>query len=393
MPVVSAEVYTAAYGGPSTVLDKSWRRSWTDPLSDAGGFALNVQNIDADLATCSFGRVVRFSVDGAAAFAGIIESKTVHSVSPGEESDEYTEVKGRGTMALADSFVVFPEIIDNPLLSDTRYFTWASTLFDDSGWALVSAVDLETVEQFGPVNWPSATTKKIRPGGSPIVTHTPEEFGVRRTFTTTGSDRTYRLFFTGDDGVDIFVDGVRLVADVRPGMWQETRQVDVRLYAGTHYIAIKGTNLDFPAPNYSWVVAALYELGSDGTLVSLVVQTDATWVGAQFASTPPGFTPGAVLALLRSEAIARGVSVPALDFSATVDTAGTPWPVAPDISFRIGTKGLGALLQLAETYCDLAMDPATLTLRAWVKGAKGGPTAAVFTPGTNIMEMSHEVSG
>ncbi len=393
MPEVSVARYTAAYGGSPTTLDESWGRSWMDRLSEAGGFALRLQNDDPDLAVCGFGDVLRFSVDGTAAWAGVIEAKTVQRVAPGEEADEYTELKGRGTMALLDSFVVYPEVLGGPLVGDVRFFTSLAYFFDDSGLATVTAVDLETVEQFGPVNWPSDTTKKVRPGGSPVTTHTPEEFVVRKAFTTADGDRTYRLFFTGDDGVDIAIDGVRVTQDVRPGMWQETRQVDVRLADGDHVIAIQGTNLDFPAPNYSWVVAALYTLGSDGTLVTLVVETDATWVGAQHDPVPLGFTPGGVLVTLRSEAVARGVAVPAVSFDAAEDTAGTAWPIAPDLSLPVGLKGLGVLAQLAETYADFAMDPETLTLHAWVKGAKGGPTAAVFARGDNVTEMDHEVNG
>lgn len=396
MPVVdvTADLFAADYSGSATPLDLSHGRTFQEVLSAAGGFSLKLQNGDADLPACSFGKIVRFSINAAPCFAGLIEAKTVVRVAAGEDADQLTELKGRGTLALHDSFVVYPEIFDNPLVGDTRFFTFASTLFDDTGWPDVTAVDLDTAEQDAPANWPDTTTKKIRPGGSPTVDRDPEEFGVRKVFSTTGGDKTYRLYFTGDDGVDIFVDGVRIVEEVRPRMWQETRQADVRLRDGSqHLIAIKGTNIDFPGDNYSWVAAALYNVEPDGTLGALVVQTDATWLGVQFGTTPPGFTPGAVLTILRDEAVARGVDVPTFDFDADVDSDGTPWPVAPDISFRVGLKGLPALLQLAETYCDLSMAPDSLTLHAWVHGAKGGPTATEFVPGSNVLEMGHEVSG
>ena len=48
-----------------------------------------------------------------------------------------------------------------------------------------------------------------------------------------------------------------------------------------------------------------------------------------------------------------------------------------DIAFRVGLKGLPALLQLAETYVDLAMRPASLTLDAWAANLQAARERAV----------------
>jgi hypothetical protein len=377
-------------GGLADSLD----RSWQDVRSEPGAGGLTVQNDDADRAECTFGRVIRFAIDGATKFAALIEAKTVASVARGEEAEEATEIKGRGTMARWEDLVVYPEGgLGGTLIGDTRFFNFASSYFDDSGWATVDAIDLETAEQAAPANWPDTTTKKIRPGGSPTVDRDPEEYGVRKVFATTGGDKTYRLFFTGDDGVDIFLNGVRIVEEVRPRMWQETRQADVRLRDdAAHLIAIKGTNVDFPGDNYSWVAAALYNIEPDGTLGTLVVQTDATWVGVQFGDTPPGFTPHRVLEILLDEAQARG-AVPELTLGGTnaADVDAVAWPVAPDIAFRIGLDGLSVLRQLAESYIDCAMDPESMRLDIWAHGGKGTASGVVLAAGVNLTEAVHDV--
>lgn len=393
--MITASVYDPTNTTAETAggLPGSKERKWQDRYSEPGAASLVLRGADADLAECVNGRVVRLALDATTVFAFLIEGRTQHTVAQGEDSRQLVELKGRGTMARWEALVVYPEGgVGGTLLGETRYFNFASPYFDASGWALVSAVDLDDVLQPAPARWPNATTKKIRPGGSPLVDRDPEEFGVRSEFITAGGDKTYRIFYTGDDGVDMFIDGVRIASEVRPRMWQEPRQIDVRLLDGTHLWALKGTNVDFPGLNYSWVAAAIYEVGSDGTLGALVHETDATWTGVQFGTTPPGFTPWEVLDILLTEAQARG-AVPELTLagSATLDVDGAAWPTTPDIAFRIGLDGLGVLRQLAETYIDCAMDPTSMELQVWVHGTKGTASGVVLAPGVNLTEAVHEV--
>lgn len=391
--MITAAVYNVTNSALVSTLPGSKDRKWQDRYSDPGSASLVLRNADADRADCVEDRIVRLAIDGTTRYAFIIEGHTKRSVAQQEASAQLTEYKGRGTMARWEDWVTYPEPgLDSPLLGETRFFNFASTYFDDSAWALVNAVALSTVEQDAPARWPDAVTMKIRPGGSPVVDRDPEEFGVRTTFITAGGDKTYRMFFTGDDGVDIFIDGVRIAEEVRPRMWQEPRQVDVRLKDGTHLWAIKGTNIDFPGLNYSWVAAVIYEVNSDGTLGGLIRCTDATWVGAQFGTTPPGFSPRRVLEILLDEAQARG-AVPELTLggTTTTDQDGTAWPTTPDIAFRVGLDGLGVLRQLSETYIDCAMDPESMELQVWVKGGKGAPSGVVLAPAVNITEAMHDV--
>lgn len=387
MTEVSADLFAADYSGTASPLEDSWGRAWQDPLSEAGGFTVNLQNDDAALADCAFGKVVRFSLDAAPVFAGIIEAKTVHGVAQ-VEADEYTELKGRGTMALTDSFVVFPEVAGT-LVGDTRYFNVASGYYDDSGWA-AALTDVLSSGQGEPPNWPAPSALKI----SQVYdadTNAPAGFNWFRKTITIPSDDLYRIHFSADDTVTMWIDGV-LVVSHTDIIGKTSQSVDIRLTAGDHLFAVEVENYTGGLINFIWFMFGLYALEQDGTLGTLLAVSDATWKAYGFGP-PPGFTPGNVLTILSDEADARGVTLPALDFDADVDTDGTPWPVSPDIAFRVGLKGLAALLQLAETYADLAMDPETLTLRAWAKGAKGAASAVVFDPDSNVLEMSHEVSG
>jgi hypothetical protein len=353
---------------------------------------------------CAFRNIVRFEDGGSPVFAMVIRSKSVTRVDPGEEAQQGIDVDGVGTLALWSKAVWYPEIgvesdgVGLPIPYDTRHLTFAAADFDDSGWAAVTAVDISTAEQGAPTDWPDSTAKKIRPGGSPTVDRDPEVFGVRSTFTTSGGDLMLRLFYTADDGLAVWIDGVLVVSQTRPRLWQGTQYIDVRLRDGTHTWAIQGTNIDFPGLNYSWVLASLWTLsqGIDGIeLGSLVANTNSgDWVGAQFGDTPPGFTPGAQIRIFMEEAQARGALEGwTLGFTDDVDSDGAAWPVAPASSYQVGLDGLSFLEQLGEGYADIQADYSALVLDAWVFGTKGGPSGITATPGTNVARLVNEATG
>lgn len=375
----------------------------------AGGFTLPLTAPDhavtlaAEQAACAYRNIVRFEDGGTPIFSIVVRAKTVVRVAPGEEAEQGIDYDGPGTMALWAKAVWYPELgveldgVGLPIPYDTRHLTFVSTLFDDSGWATVTAADLSTVEQDAPANWPAAAAaaKKIRPGGSPVVDTDPEVFGVRYEFVTTGGDKMYRLIYTGDDGAEIWIDGVRVAGQVQPRMWQRTQEVDVRLRDGTHLIAIQGTNIDFPGINLSWVIAAMFELADGGTtLGALLWTTDATWVGAQFGDSPPGFTPGAQARIFLEEAQVRGALEGwSLSCTDTHDSDGIAWGAAPASSYQIGLDGLSFLEQLGEAFADVMADPSALILDLWNLGTLGGPSGVTLTPGTNVGAMINQGTG
>jgi hypothetical protein len=367
----------------------------------AGGFTLPLTAPDyaatlaAEQGDCAYRNIVRFEDGGTPVFAMVIRSKTVVRVDQQEESAQQIEYDGPGTMGLWAKAVWYPELgveldgVGLPIPYDTRHLTFVSTLFDDSGWAGVDTADISTIEQDSPANYPDASAKKIRPGGSPVVDTDPEVFGVRSEFSTSGGDKVYRLFYTGDDGCEIWIDGVRIAGQVQPRMWQRTQEVDVRLRDGTHLLAIQGTNIDFPGDNFSWVIASLYELDDGGTTLStVVVRTDDSWVGAQFGDTPPGFTPGEQARIFLDEAQARGaLDGWSLGCTDTHDSDGIAWGAAPASSYQIGLDGLSFLEQLGEAFADVFADPSALVLDLWNFGTKGGVSGVTLTPGTNVGSM------
>lgn len=403
-----AKVYDASYTTLLRTLTLTDNLACLPQLNQAGSGAFRLPltapdhaaTLALEQAACTYGNVVRFEDNGVPVFAMLVRGKQVVRADSQEEAGQGITVTGPGHLAQWSRAVWYPEggVPDDgfsvPVPYDTRHLTFASGDFDDSGWAAVDTADQTTVEQFGPLNWPSTTTKKIRPGGSPVAPTPPEVFGVRRVITLAEPDRTYRWYYTGDDGAETYFNGVRVASETRPAMWQTTRYVDLRLRSGPLTIGVQGTNLDFPLPNYSWVMGALYLLGTDGTLQSLVVETDSSWVGQQFGTSPPGFTSGAQAGLFLAEAQTRGALLNwSLGCSDTLDSDGALWTVAPASSYQIGLDGLSFLAKLGEAYCDVMADPASCTLNLWNKGTHGGASGVTATPGVNVGSFVNQGQG
>ena len=365
-----------------------------------GGAVL--MNDDPDLALARYGDLLRFEIDGLAKFLSIIERKSARTLDRGEESAEITELDGRGHLAILDRGIVFAEAGTDTLpVADTRVFNFAARGLDDSGWSGVDYAPLNATVQPDPEGWPDPDALKIWAGHPVMSGYAPagDSFMRKSGGFVIPSDGTYRLFATGDDGFELWIDGVFILGETRPFLWKETKQTDLYLTAGEHTVAIKGTNLDrsdvdgvdLSESNVAWVAASMFSLREGGTaLGDLIFRTDDSWIGVGYPPAPPGFTPGRVLRILVEEAQARGaLGAVTLAFSDTADSGGYPWETQPDLAFRIGDTLLMVAEQIAETHLDeLRMAPAAATLYAYT--ARGETRATVLAVGSNLTELAND---
>lgn len=363
----------------------------------AGSGKVTLLNDDPNLAAVRYGDLLRFEIDGQARFLSIVEKKTAKILDRDEEAAEVTELDGRGHLAILDRAVVFPEAGTDTLpVSDVRVFNFAARGIDDSGWAAAGWAALGAGGQPDPEGWPDPDARKVWAGWPVMSGNAPagDVYLRRAGGFNVAADGTYRLFATGDDGFEVWVDGVLILGETRPFLWRETKQVDVHLTAGNHTIAIKGTNLNrgiYNASNVAWVMASLFSLSEGGTaLGDVICRTDSSWVGVGYPPTPPGFTPGRVMRILLEEAQARGaLAGVTLAFSDTADSAGNAWETQPDLAFRIGDTLLMVAEQLAETHLDeLRMAPAAFTLHAYTTRGETAPIALAV--GANLTELTTE---
>lgn len=385
-------------------LVKSHDRKWNDPLSQPGSASVTVQNTDTQRAAMTFGRVLRWSINGTARFASLIEAKAVATVAPGEEAEQVTKVDGRGTMARWEDFVVYPEGgVGAVPLGDTRTFNFASSYYDDTTWTAAVQIEQGTGDPGGPragfpVGLPAEaeTAWWIQSQANDVNGSVPAgDMYFRKTYVSPGE--LVRIVVTADNAHELWLNGQLVEVDSfdRAGGigWAGVKTVDIYLPTGSHLFAVKVTNVAGVDPNPSGFILAAIRLENAGsTYGATVLVSDSSWKALGYPASPPGFTPRRVLDILLTEAKARG-AVPELTLGASnaADSDLTPWPVAPDIAFRIGLNGLEVLAQLAESYIDCAMSPTSMRLDVWVHGGKGGASGVTYAAGVNITSANHQI--
>lgn len=387
-------------------LDEAKRRQWQTVVGDAGTGMAVLENDDPDLVSATYGRLLRFELDGRAVFLASIERIRQVLLAQGEEQEEETEVGGRGILALFEDFVVYPEAgAGGRPFSDQRILNWTSADFDDSGWRTVVVgqriADVHAVSPEIAKGFPDGDARVLWAYSSDGATgagagNTPPGLAYFRapsTFTVPTAG-WYRLFVSADDGINVIVDGVSIFAEARLWFHLETKWVDLYLSAGAHQISARGENLDNGnlAGNSAWIIASLVSIDEDGNLGTVILRTGADWKGVAYPPKPPGMTVGRVIRILLEEAQARGGMVGwTLSFDDLSDSNGQGWNGDPELAFQCGLDGFSVLRQIAETYCEIDVAPAQKVLHAYIDGY-GEETGVTYETGVSILALSHEGS-
>lgn len=400
VPRIRAWLYSSDYSTEIAELDESWGKNWKDLLSDPGAWGATLQNDDADLAACSYGRIVRMTVDGLAVFPGLIETKNRNEVAQGEEAEQYTVLGGRGTMAQWEDAVVFPELgVDVLPFTDQRIFNFASTVLDDSAWPNAIVTPLLFDDSVGtplsppisntkPKVWPDETAEWIwdRDSGSNGV---PSGQAFMRHGFSVASETEVEIWAAADDAYEIWLDGKKMFDDsLESGGYYKGQSKSARtvLSAGTHLLAARVVNKNNLKAGF---ICTVMELDEDGQRISVVTNSGGDWLCIAYTD-PPGFTPGHVIRILLEEAQTRGsLSNWTLGFDDNVDSNGNAWPVSTELAARVGLDYLAVLRQLAEAYIDVSVAPALLRLDAWNIGELGGSTGVIYSAANeNLLSLT-----
>lgn len=379
-----------------------------DAPNDVGSGLLRVHIDDPDIADLTSGNIVVVSYLGTPFFAWRIEPWTQDTVSKDEAAGKLRTLSGRGTLATWEAAIVFgPLGASADLVGDYRPFGWADPNYDDTGWS--SAVQIKQ-QSSGATPWAGAPTDWPAIGNTAywiwsraaVAGPPPQPVGIsyfRKSFTLAG-EMAIALFFSADDGFDLYLDGVRVAGETRAFQWAETKRFDIHLSAGTHYLAVRAENITrtAAATNVAGFVLAGIETDEGGaTLSTLVVKTDNTWKASDYPAAPPGATPGYIIRKLLAEVQARDsgpqpspLAAMTTSFSDTTDSNSSPWETL-DASYRIGATYLEVIRQLCETHIDVQMDPASLTLHAYGKPAGVDYSSTIdLVEGENILTLTHE---
>lgn len=398
---ITAELYESDNVTKVRDLNADFHREFQDLPSRAGSHTVSVDVDDAaQLADCSFGRLVRYSIDGYLAWTGRIEEPDITTIAEDEEIEEIALIAGRGYAAEWDDCRVYPPLgVDGLPTTQTRYFGFMDPNYDSNGWA--NAVSVRPVRDsqgryHPPKNWPfhegdhwiwSRGPALTQPLGSSYFVH----------WFLVADECTAVAAITADDGFDFWLDGSPIFIDTEPApaeTWRDTYSAGVRLTPGWHYIAIRAENYhrDFPDQflNIAGVVCNVWKVDPSTGLPSiLLTQTSGTgWKCVDYPAQAPGMTAGHILTILWNEERVRSGSPLAdwtLDFDPWTDSAGNPWPTLPLVSFACGTTSLLQVLEkLSEAFIDWRVMPGQKRLQMWVKGTTTVASGVTLAPDTNV---------
>lgn len=378
----------------SEVAEASWEPQW----SDAGSGSLSLPTDDPNLASIDYGNVIRCVYRGRAAFQWIANERSADTT-PADGGVGLVTWSGPGRVAALSGARVYPSRgFGASPVEETRSFGWASVDYDDSTWGGTSislgAMGTATAYWYGLANWPDPSTAWMWASGASTSYALTGDVYFRKSFSVSGG--LYQLAFVCDDRGELYIDGQRMLTT---GNWDNTtssiRTTPVTLSSGTHTIAVWGQNNDGEVGNNpAGVLVNLRGAGTAGT----VLNSGAGWTCLAYPWFPPSVTIGDALIKMIAEAQDAGALTGlTVGFTATVDSAGDPWPWMADVTAPVGSDLFAFLRAHAGVDLEFRMAPGSYHLDVWGPGGGGYTRSVTFHVPTsdtdptsgNIRELAH----
>jgi hypothetical protein len=375
------------------VIEGCMRRQWQDELNETGSASMVIPNEVTDSTTINEGNIVVFADEGWTVFGWIVKEIERVQIARGEESEQVTTFSGVGLLGLLAEAVVYPPRgPDRVPFADERYFTWFSPDFE-AQWFWPQATMLISygeTENSGtgwddeqgkplPYDWPDRDAEWIWSAGVNLDWAPEGTCYFAGEFTVPADVSHIIVYFAADDWGKLYFDGQH-VGDTE---WANEDTVALEFWTevtpGEHYL---GAKVDNAPPDPEWADLHLYNPAgmicsvypSDGEEVTgpPLYRSHDGWRVCGYPASPPGMTPGMAMWHCIHEAIMR-TTLEGLEISwnDVVDSDGNPWPIMGEISTKVGTDYLTFFKELAATYVDFWMEPASFTMHAWVKGMRG----------------------
>ena len=440
-PRITVSAYTPS-GTLVAALPATWGRTWQDLANDTGSASLNIQNTDASYAALNYGQTLRWSIDGLARYASIIETIDRATIAPGEDADQFSRVGGRGTLAVLEQANVYASAgIDVARGADTRTFNFASTELDATAWPKAVSAGGSFMAAEGFPLWPLTATY-YRPGAGSIweptlvaggavtsvqyaanhglppptsflgrhrirgaedETHNQDDASqatgwiiastvsvigatqyLRRTISLAGG--VYALYNAGNADTVVWVDGQSVSTTTTDGTGYRgaSSKTFLKLAGGPHVFGVSVQTKGVGPYGMKLLLAKVNV--TDGHMENVELVSDLDWSGSIVAH---GFTAGAILGILITEAKARGCFPSlSLSFNDVTDSNGAAWPIWPEFSVTVGQDLLTvARAMVGAGMLDVWMDAGSLRLNA--AAVRGSLTATTFTPAVNLRDLHH----
>ncbi|MGZ4596280.1 MAG: hypothetical protein ACXV3V_05075 [Actinomycetes bacterium] len=371
---------------------------WQDELNTPGVGSFELQLDDAVLSAhptlLDDFNVVQISINGTAVKSFVIEAKDRVNAGPGEGSDRWVTVSGRGVLCLLGNAVVYPEYPLRYNTADARSFDYGSK---DGGWRVTSDwVTPAGVTQGSsssirgtryPLYWPDHAAQWLW-SSNPNAASAAGANYFRGSFTLSTATRV-RIYAAGDNELELQLDGEVVI---RSNNWRHTSTYTVDLPAGTHLVAAKVTNYSTATgTNPAGFICSVGRVDRNNKLLQWLLRGTTSTFKVRGYGQPPGWYGASILKTLISEAQARGVegfSPITFGFTDTADTSGAAWTGRHDRDFDIGNRDLlDVLTQLTETDFDVDMSPA-LVLNAWKQRGSDLSNTVRLLPAKGVTQAS-----
>jgi hypothetical protein len=322
-----------------------------------------------------------------------IEARTPVPIGPGEKAGRLVTVSGRGLDAGAEKAVVWPYAMEQPTASDVRIFGFASpealsASGDTSTWTVPLGVRQDADPNRGgfPKPWVDGAAKWIAPT-DPTLAAPIGRFYFRDEFTLASAAEVL-LEASFDNFGELWLDGERIIIGdpTDPYNWKQSYPFSRTEAAGTHVIAgfVDNSGLHAGTNNPTGVIYTVYTLDSAGNRDTNVLRSNTST--ARVTTGAPGWTMGALLIQLFTEAQARGVTLLqhfTFGFTKDLDSNGDPWDVTDELPLTIGDD-LGKILdQATELVCDIWADG--YVLQAAPRRGTDRTATVEFAAGDNII--------
>lgn len=382
-------------------LDDVFAMEWQDSLNTPGTGSCALAMDDPNVTDATRGRFVQFCADGTPVFTFWIEQREPTILDQREEAGEVLKLSGRSTEAILDDAKVFHELGSSQVPpADFRPFNFATTLYDDSGWAAAHSIGKVSAPTFwrvngsgAPLGFPDQDAEWVWSATGSYANPADGSAFFRSSFTLGAAEEVY-IAASGTRRWTLYLDGVAILGEVTdPVAWQSYKGVKVTLGAGAHLLgavveSVNGT------PNAAGLLVTVMGLTTDGNPDTTDVKrrtNAANWLAEGYPSPQPGLTVGQIMDQLFTEAAGRTCRLPgATTWDASTDSNGDAWDQLADRSVPVGASLLDVLQQFADDgLVDYRMDPATFEL-ALYKPSAGDSTVALYVAGVNLRDLSHE---
>lgn len=359
---------------------------WLDELDDAGTFSVDIQADDPTFAQIRKGMLLRISIDLTPVWTGLIERRRVRKIAR-RTADKLMTLVGVGQVKLLKRSTVDPSGgLGRFPFADARTFDWTAPEFDDTAWpvAVVTPANYGlTTENYGlPEGFPDGTAEWIwnvdSSGSVP-----PGTKYMRGTGTAT-TTRVREAWGASDDTFDAYLQGIHILRSGDTAYVGRTSAVELLVSAGPITAAARVTNLN---PLKAGLLFSLLTPLDASEAPS--INTGADWKVKPDAA-PLGMTAGKILIILFAEAAARGEQVPAVTFTATLDSAGVAWTTYEQLPVPVGTTYLDVLRQMVGLeMCEFRMSPGSYTLNVFNPGGAGSNTGFVMNE-SNLVDLEFD---